>query len=219
MLDMSVQGGQVYELYGHSGTGKTQLCLTSSARCLARGGNVVYIDTKGDFCADRFLQIYNSISDKKHNVTDIDLTRFKYCEARTGYSLQECCHMVSNMNQNIHLIIIDNISLPLMTPVVDGDIHSAITTGSTISQLLHKTAAVRNCAVILVSNLKSVNNDLMNYEPEPALGAVWNSAANVRLLMTRISDKNIEVCVTRGAKTSQKCIVTIDKTGLTDIKR
>ena len=43
---MIAQGGTVYEVVGHAGTGKTQLCLTAVAECLVAGGRVAYIDTK-----------------------------------------------------------------------------------------------------------------------------------------------------------------------------
>ena len=50
---MIAQGGTVYEVVGHAGTGKTQLCLTAVAECLVAGGRVAYIDTKAglDICS------------------------------------------------------------------------------------------------------------------------------------------------------------------------
>ena len=103
-----------------------------------------------------------------------------------------------------------------LTPVVDGDIHTAITRGSSTTPK-DCSYATRNCAVLLVSNLKGVVSATDTIcEPEPALGAVWSSVANIRLMMTRISDNTVEVCVTRGAKTGQKCYVTIDNAGITD---
>ena len=52
-----LQGGLVYEVFGCSGSGKTELCLTAAAVCAEGGGRVTYVDTKGDFCAARFGDI------------------------------------------------------------------------------------------------------------------------------------------------------------------
>ncbi len=58
--------GRVYELYGLPGTGKTQFCLSVSARCLIQDPartvhrNVAYVDTKGDFHVDRVVEILRS---------------------------------------------------------------------------------------------------------------------------------------------------------------
>ena len=49
----SLQAGLVYEVIGTTNTGKTQLCLTAMAECLMAGGQVNYIDTKGDFSLPR----------------------------------------------------------------------------------------------------------------------------------------------------------------------
>ena len=32
-----LRGGMVYEVFGYAGTGKTQLCLSAAASCLASG--------------------------------------------------------------------------------------------------------------------------------------------------------------------------------------
>ena len=53
MLEGGIREGQVTELYGASGSGKTQICLTAAAMTVSRGEGVVYMDTGNSFSARR----------------------------------------------------------------------------------------------------------------------------------------------------------------------
>jgi len=57
LLEGGLREGQVLELYGDSGSGKTQLCLSACAQTIARGERVLYIDTSNAFTATRLLSI------------------------------------------------------------------------------------------------------------------------------------------------------------------
>ena len=63
-LDMTLsggfKGGVIYEIYGSPGSGRTQLTLHTTAKNAMKGGNTLYIDTKNDFCIDRFCEIISS---------------------------------------------------------------------------------------------------------------------------------------------------------------
>jgi DNA repair protein RadB len=56
MLGGGVEGGIVTQLYGASGTGKTNICIQLAVECVKSGKKVVFIDTEG-FSAERFKQI------------------------------------------------------------------------------------------------------------------------------------------------------------------
>ena len=47
----------VVQVFGGPGSGKTQLCLTTSALCALGGGKVAFIDTRGDLDTARLLQV------------------------------------------------------------------------------------------------------------------------------------------------------------------
>ena len=53
LLGGGLRQGQVTELTGEAGAGKTQLCLSRAASAAALGHRVVYVDTGGCFSASR----------------------------------------------------------------------------------------------------------------------------------------------------------------------
>ena len=57
ILNGGFKGGLVYEVYGLPGSGRTQLALQIAANNTLHDGNTLYIDTKNDFCIDRFCEI------------------------------------------------------------------------------------------------------------------------------------------------------------------
>lgn len=56
ILGGGFEKGIVSQVYGSSGTGKTNICLQLAVECVRNGKKVVYIDTEG-FSAERFRQI------------------------------------------------------------------------------------------------------------------------------------------------------------------
>ncbi|MDY6771155.1 MAG: DNA repair and recombination protein RadB [Candidatus Nanohaloarchaea archaeon] len=59
ILGGGLEHGVITNVYGESGTGKTNVCVQATASCLADGGTVIYLDTEGGFSAERFLQIHD----------------------------------------------------------------------------------------------------------------------------------------------------------------
>lgn len=59
MLNGGIMTGQITELNGPSGSGKTQFCLYMSFILALQGKEVLYIDTDGDFSAERLFIMHN----------------------------------------------------------------------------------------------------------------------------------------------------------------
>lgn len=57
VLSGGVEHGVITNVYGRSGTGKTNLCIQAVTSCLSAGGRVVFVDTEGGFSAERLLQM------------------------------------------------------------------------------------------------------------------------------------------------------------------
>jgi RecA/RadA recombinase len=49
--------GMITDLYGESGSGKTQMGFTASVNCVKNGGKVLYVDTAGTFRPERIAEI------------------------------------------------------------------------------------------------------------------------------------------------------------------
>ena len=61
LLNGGFKGGYIYEVYGLPGSGRTQFALFLTLSNCKNGGNTLYIDTKNDFCVDRFCEISKNI--------------------------------------------------------------------------------------------------------------------------------------------------------------
>ncbi|MEO9295301.1 MAG: hypothetical protein ABI347_06850 [Nitrososphaera sp.] len=57
LLGGGVRAGFVTDVYGESGSGKSQLCFTLCANCVKAGGSVIFIDTAGTFRPERISEI------------------------------------------------------------------------------------------------------------------------------------------------------------------
>lgn len=60
LLGGGVRAGMVTDIYGESGSGKSQLCFTLCANCVKDGGRAVFIDTAGTFRPERIVEISGS---------------------------------------------------------------------------------------------------------------------------------------------------------------
>jgi len=219
MLGGGLGGGLVTEAFGHPGTGKTQLCLTAAATSLLTSpGLVFYIDTKGDFSVDRFMQILESRSSEMVSSGSLEASardRLRLCSATTASDLLEAVDLIERLEEaEVSLVVVDNISLPVMRLVIHGDIGKGMGIGSKVSQSLHRTASVRGARVLLVSNIKGGQGLESSTRPSPGLGSVWSNTAHVRLLMSRVSDTDTEVTLIRGGRVGDKCSVTLGKDGI-----
>ena len=68
LLGGGVRTGMVTDIYGESGSGKSQLCFTLCANCVKDGGRAVFIDTAGTFRPERIVEISGS-SDALEKIT------------------------------------------------------------------------------------------------------------------------------------------------------
>jgi len=218
MIGGGLTTGNVYEVYGYSGCGKTQLCLSSAAVCLSNGGFVIYIDTKGDFCVERFKEILKLKCGfgGREQLNDRLLQRMKFCTASSSDQLQDAVTQMNLLDVPIvNLLVIDNISFPMMPLILNDELNAGVCRGSRISQMLHKFSLQKQCAVLIVSNLKGVAGD--DTRMVPALGIVWNSLANIRILLSREADSIRSARVTRGNNLNSKCTFNIISSGLSDM--
>jgi RecA/RadA recombinase len=62
LLGGGVRAGMVTDVYGESGSGKSQLCFTLCANCTREGGDVMFVDTAGTFRPERIVEIAGSAS-------------------------------------------------------------------------------------------------------------------------------------------------------------
>lgn len=57
LLNGGIEKGIITNVFGESGSGKTNLCVQAAAEVAENGGKVVYIDTEKGFSPERFSQV------------------------------------------------------------------------------------------------------------------------------------------------------------------
>jgi RecA/RadA recombinase len=60
LLAGGVHTGMITDIYGESGSGKSQLCFTLCANCAKQGATTLFIDTAGTFRPERIMEISGS---------------------------------------------------------------------------------------------------------------------------------------------------------------
>ena len=60
LLGGGIRTGMVTDIYGESGSGKSQLCFTLCANCAKEGSRAIFIDTAGTFRPERIVEIAGS---------------------------------------------------------------------------------------------------------------------------------------------------------------
>lgn len=55
-----IRTGMLTDVYGESGSGKSQLCFTLCANCARAGGTAIFVDTAGTFRPERIVEISGS---------------------------------------------------------------------------------------------------------------------------------------------------------------
>jgi DNA repair protein RAD51 len=102
-LSGGIPNGVITDIYGASGTGKTQLLFQICINAIKNGGNVLYQDTTGSFRPERILEIQ-----KQQNLT-FDILEKITVSRITNTSEQLKSIDIMNAS-NFSLIVIDNIT-------------------------------------------------------------------------------------------------------------
>ena len=102
LLEGGIEEGVITNVYGRSGTGKTNVCIQAVASCLDDGGRAVYIDTEGGFSAERLLQMHGDESSLE-DVIMMEPTTFE--EQKDAFDRLES--IVDE--ENIDLVVVDSL--------------------------------------------------------------------------------------------------------------
>jgi DNA repair protein RAD51 len=95
--------GVITDIYGGSGTGKTQLLWQICINAIKNGGNVLYQDTTGNFRPERILEIQ-----RQQNLTFDILEKITF--SRITNTSQQIKSLEILNNSDFSIIIIDNIT-------------------------------------------------------------------------------------------------------------
>jgi DNA repair protein RAD51 len=101
-LGGGIKNGIITDIFGASGTGKTQFAIQISINSLLQGGNVFYQDTTGDFKPERMHEIM-----KNRNV---DISLMDKVKVGRITNTSEQIKFLQKIKPHFDLVVIDNIS-------------------------------------------------------------------------------------------------------------
>ncbi|KAJ8673684.1 hypothetical protein QAD02_004946 [Eretmocerus hayati] len=199
-LDKFLKGGiprcGVTQIYGGSGTGKTQLALQLSiaaqipSKCSKDVGGTAYICTESVFPSKRLYELCEKspISQKCSISKDII-----FIEHVTDTDDLESCILDDNKLpkllslQNIKLVIIDSIAATYRTECGAEDLRKRARSLRKIGYGLHQLSKKHNIAVVCVNQVTAVmkNLDSSSTDEQPSLGISWATMVSTSLFMYR----------------------------------
>lgn len=163
LLNGGIEKGIINNIYGESGTGKTNFCIQVAKQVAENGETPVYIDTEGGFSPERFLQMSSEEA----------LDRLLYREAT---SFEEQIEVIKELEEleieNLGTIIVDS-AVSLYRLNVNGDNASEV--NQKLSQqlsTLSKMARDYNIPVVVTNqvytsfdeeNMELVGRDVPRY--------------------------------------------------------
>ncbi|CAH0382110.1 unnamed protein product [Bemisia tabaci] len=240
LLGEVLRTGNIIEICGLTGSGKTQLCLTIGVNNSLRRNIIVhFIDTSlGNFTGDRIENILENKKLTKETIKDA-MNRIKITKVRTMDELVSTLHQLKtslgNQETCCRLIIIDSLSgvyLPMLNEA-DNDgscfMNHIASLMRFISKQFHLLFLVVNLATKVFDPEACLeHSDEAPVEPNtpfkdlrPLLGRYWLHVPSTRLLIHRIDDRNlhdttrtISVLKSSSIPIFSSCSVTIAKEGI-----
>ncbi|KAI8685812.1 RECA-2 domain-containing protein [Fusarium keratoplasticum] len=203
-----VHRGQVTEIWGPPGTGKTALGLQLASNALRDGNAVVWVDCFQAIPHNRLKAVINAIKDDQgdsdveaHDV-EVDAGRFLH------YSCLTLPHFVALISRptakaipaNSSLVVISSLSSLVNSALPKSHDGKAISKSAkgpspstkrlqalqSIMNALHKLTATRNCAVVILSQCATKMHSERGATLTAAVNAtVWEQGVSTRLVVFR----------------------------------
>jgi DNA repair protein RadA len=181
-----VETGAITKLYGHSGSGKTQICLSLCVMVqqLHPDNTAIYLDTEGKFRPERLSQI----AQKKGLDSDKYLQNIKHVRVHNTARLetviqQDCCSEIDK-DSDVKLLVVDSITSLYRAEYGERSMlsqrqHQLLK----VMHVLQNIAHVHNIAVVITNQIQTTPDGWTSNSDIPIGGNVLahTSAFRIRL--------------------------------------
>ncbi|XP_063002481.1 DNA repair protein RAD51 homolog 4 [Elgaria multicarinata webbii] len=187
LLDSGLYTGEMTELVGGPGTGKTQVCLNVAADVShSLKQDVLYIDSTGGFTASRLLQLLERRTDDEREQVEA-LQRIQLVRAFDAYrmldALQEfrigVTQEIASVSRPVKVLVVDSISA-VICPLLGSRQPDGMALMMHLAWELKTMAKEFGMAVVLTNH---VTRDASNGHLKPALGRSWSFVPSTRVLL------------------------------------
>src|ERR687889_2447984 len=138
LLGGGIHRGMITDIYGESGSGKSQLCFTLCAKCAKDASSTLFIDTAGTFRPERIIEISGS---------QFELEKISYVRALTAIDQINATKKVLEVRPT--LVVVDSLTSLFSTEYSGPERHRAL------MKYLHELAllAINSRCAVVVTNM------------------------------------------------------------------
>nr|XP_057943446.1 DNA repair protein RAD51 homolog 4 isoform X2 [Doryrhamphus excisus] len=189
LLDSGVYTGEITELAGGSGSGKSQVCFGLAVHIAHHlKQNVIYVDTTGGLSATRLQEMLQSETSSGEGQMEA-LQRICIHRVFDVFSLLGCLHRLRSggLQQacvggggSVKALIVDSVSA-VIAPLLGGKHHEGTLMMSQLSMVLKMLAKDFNMAALVTNHVSTSGVG----ELQPGLGVSWSHVPRTRVLLER----------------------------------
>ncbi|XP_032313641.1 DNA repair protein RAD51 homolog 4 isoform X1 [Camelus ferus] len=209
LLDAGLYTGEVTEIVGGPGSGKTQVCLCVSAH-VAHGlqQNVLYIDSNGGLTASRILQLLQARTPDEEEQAGA-LQRIQVVRAFDIFQMLDViqdlrgtvAQQVSSSSGTLKVVIVDSVTA-VVSPLLGGQQREGLALMMQLARELKTLARDLGVAVVVTNHM---TRDRDTGKLKPALGRSWSFVPSTRFLLditkgTGASDSQRMVCLMKSPR-------------------
>ncbi|XP_068567764.1 DNA repair protein RAD51 homolog 4 [Cebidichthys violaceus] len=189
LLDSGLYTGEITELSGGPGSGKSQACFGVAVHISHRlKQSVIFIDTTGGLTASRLLQMLRAVtSDAEEQMAA--LQRIHVFRLFNVFALLDCLYglrggrlqQASVGGGSVKAVIVDSVSA-VISPLLGGKQNEGMSLMIQVAGVLKTMAKDFNVAALVTNHVTRSGSE----EVQPGLGASWSHIPRTRILLERV---------------------------------
>jgi DNA repair protein RAD51 len=195
LLGGGIHRAMITDIYGESGSGKSQLCFTLCANCAKEGASSLFIDTAGTFRPERIMEISGS----QHA-----LEKITYIRALTTIDQRNAIKKILKIEPA--LVVVDTLTSLFSTEYSGPARHLAV------MNYLHKLALLAinsGCSIVVTNVVRTVPMTLVDQAGRNIARAIVPSQQREYLgsSVSIYSHMKIKLEIVDGAKSSFQAVL------------
>lgn len=197
LLDGGIYTGEITEIHGPPGAGKTQLCLSMVSELIWKTGKtIVYIDSNSSFCAERVIDFLHQKTDKEtdnsQQIMDA-LSKIHVINVCDVFYFFDILHYLKEGLKKkedsffscLNLIIIDALTT-LIAPCLGGLQYDGMGIMMSVAQQLKTLCCEHKLAVVITNNTVHAEDSAV----KSALGRFWRHIPSVVICVDILNTKS-----------------------------
>uniref|UniRef100_UPI0037E7335F DNA repair protein RAD51 homolog 4 n=1 Tax=Semicossyphus pulcher TaxID=241346 RepID=UPI0037E7335F len=189
LLDSGLYTGEITELSGGPGSGKSQVCFAVAVHISHHlKQSVIFIDTTGGLTASRLLQMLQTETSSREEQMEA-LQRIHVFRLFDVYSLLDCLYnlrggglqQTSVGGGSVKAVIVDSVSA-VISPLLGGKQNEGMSLMIQVAGVLKTMAKDFNVAALVTNYVTKGSSG----EVQPGLGVSWSHIPRTRILLERV---------------------------------